>query len=1173
MLRDAPRQPPTAKSLRRFVVSAAIAGLAMLAALWSVAPHAAASSHCDTQASAALIRDCRTLIDLKGDLDPNNQLNWNEFLPMEHWEGIFASQDRGVSTLEIYETMFGGTFTLAGASDPTVPAGLGSLPNLRFLKMWRVGLTGSIPAELGNLSNLEELRLDQNALTGSIPTGLGSLSNLGYLSLTLNQLSGGIPSDFGSLSSATYLSLDRNFLGLQTHPTAGNPAPAAVQNPIPNSLGNLSNLVGLSLGVNRLSGSIPSALGNLSDLNVLFLEINDFTGSIPAALGNLSELDTLSLWGNSLSGSIPSQLGNLSKLTYLDLSNNQLTGSIPTSIGRLSKLRSLYLNENQLSGSIPTQLGNLTELQILRLETNRLNGSIPTDLGDLEVLKELSLARNELSGAIPSELGNLLLLQDLNLNDNGLSSNIPAELGNLSTSTDDDNKPLDYISLSCNLLTGNAPSELGDLPSLRVLLLDKNKLNIEAADRPASFSNIGFVRWTSGTVCPRGQPDVEPPSSDDVPPTFEEAELSRDGLTIVLTYNESLDSTNGPASTDFTVKVDGREVTVSTVTVRIRKVTLNLAAPVTEHQVVTVAYEDPTSGNDENAIQDRAGNDAADLTETQVTNESTIDDEIAPTLDSVALSSDGADIILSYSEVLESQDKPDHSAFKVLVEDERRNIASVSVSDRLVTLQLTSRVTQGQSVAVSYFDPTTGDDANAIQDRAGNDAATFEDETVPNTSETLDTRGPKFVRAAMSTDGLSITLVYDEVLDDFNFPATSAFAVAVDGESAEPSQVEMNGRTVVLRLSSEVRELQDVTVSYTDPTNGDDANAIQDAAGNDAADLSEATVTNESTVDDEIAPEFSSAAISSDGTTITLTYTEILKSDAGPGATNFVVKVEGETRGVASVRVSGQDVQLRLSTPVTEQQNVTVSYFDPTTGDDANAIQDRAGNDAADLPEFTITNVSTAQDNRAPLFSRAALSTNGLSITLVYDEALDDDAGPAASDFSVDLDGDSSEPSQVSLSGRTVVLTLTTAVRELQDVTVSYTDPTNGDDANAIQDAAGNDADNLVDQMVTNSSTVLDHAPPVFQSVAMSTDGATITLTYDEVLDNANGPATANFQLMVQGERRDVSDVTVSGKTVELELGAAITTGQTVTVTYSDPTAGINDLHAIQDRSGNDADS
>ena len=60
------------------------------------------------------------------------------------------------------------------------------------------------------------------------------------------------------------------------------------------------------------------------------------------------------------------------------------------------------------------------------------------------------------------------------------------------------------------------------------------------------------------------------------------AELSRDGLTIVLTYNESLDSSNGPATTDFTVKVDGQAVTVSTVDVRIREVSLGLGGAVTE---------------------------------------------------------------------------------------------------------------------------------------------------------------------------------------------------------------------------------------------------------------------------------------------------------------------------------------------------------------------------------------------------------------------------------------------------------------------------------------------------------------------------------------------------------------------------------------------------------------
>ena len=271
MLSGAPQPRYADKSFRRFLVPAAMAGLALLAALWSVAPHAAASSHCASQASAALIRDCRTLVDLKDALDPNGMLNWSETLAMEHWDGILASQDRGVSTIQLHPTVDPFTesnpLTLGG----TVPAGLGSLPNLQFLYIWQVGLTGSIPSELGNLSNLEELRLDQNELTGSIPTGLGNLSNLSRLSLTLNQLSGGIPGDFGSLSSLKVLSLDRNHLGLQTHPVSGSPPPAAVSNPIPSSLGNLSSLQGAGARRQQLLGVHPVRAGKSHESDRPFL--------------------------------------------------------------------------------------------------------------------------------------------------------------------------------------------------------------------------------------------------------------------------------------------------------------------------------------------------------------------------------------------------------------------------------------------------------------------------------------------------------------------------------------------------------------------------------------------------------------------------------------------------------------------------------------------------------------------------------------------------------------------------------------------------------------------------------------------------------------------------------------------------------------------------------------
>ena len=157
------------------------------------------------------------------------------------------------------------------------------------------------------------------------------------------------------------------------------------------------------------------------------------------------------------------------------------------------------------------------------------------------------------------------------------------------------------------------------------------------------------------------------------------------------------------------------------------------------------------------------------------------------------------------------------------------------------------------------------------------------------------------------------------------------------------------------------------------------------------------------------------------------------------------------------------------------------------------------------------------------------------------------------------------------MRGRTVLLFLVGRVPSLKDVKVTYTDPSSSNDTNAIQDPAGNDAVSLVDQSVTNASTVLDERAPQFDDATTTSDGTKIILTYDEVLNSENEPAAGNFEIRVQGEPRDVSTVTVSGKTVELGLGTAITTGQVVLVSYTDPTHGVDDTNAIQDRAGNDA--
>ncbi|MFW2098683.1 SwmB domain-containing protein, partial [Acinetobacter sp. ULE_I057] len=163
---------------------------------------------------------------------------------------------------------------------------------------------------------------------------------------------------------------------------------------------------------------------------------------------------------------------------------------------------------------------------------------------------------------------------------------------------------------------------------------------------------------------------------------------------------------------------------------------------------------------------------------------------------------------------------------------------------------------------------------------------------------------------------------------------------------------------------------------------------------------------------------------------------------------------------------------LTLGSPVTVGQTVEVGYTDPTTGNDVNAIQDAAGNDAATLPATAVDNGSIIPggDSTAPTFESAAVDTTGTLLTLTYDEALDPLHPPVAGDFTVTANGQAVAIISVEIVGNNVVLTLGSPVTVGQTVEVGYTDPTTGNDVNAIQDAAGNDAATLPATAVDNGS-------------------------------------------------------------------------------------------------------
>ena len=97
--------------------------------------------------------------------------------------------------------------------------------------------------------------------------------------------------------------------------------------------------------------------------------------------------------------------------------------------------------------------------------------------------------------------------------------------------------------------------------------------------------------------------------------------------------------------------------------------------------------------------------------------------------------------------------------------------------------------------------------------------------------------------SAVSVDGATLTLTYDEALDGDSEPETDAFAATVSGDARGVDGVSVDGSSVTLTLASAVTSEDTVTVSYTEPADAA-ASRIQDLAGNAAPSFGSRTATN-----------------------------------------------------------------------------------------------------------------------------------------------------------------------------------------------------------------------------------------------------------------------------------------------------------------------------------------
>ncbi|KAG0585092.1 hypothetical protein KC19_3G257500 [Ceratodon purpureus] len=284
-------------------------------------------------------------------------------------------------------------------------------------------------------------------------------------------------------------------------------ANVSLQGTIPAGIGNLSNLVTISLTDNRgLTGNLPMEFENMYSLFEIDLHGNSITGGIPAWNQQaFLFLQTLNIADNKMEGLLPrnrtisfravqtfnlsynyfsqeNSLGDLffyfHKAVSMDFSHNNFSGVLPyltnvteegTNLQITGPLSYLDFSSNSFNGSLPNMNGHQA-LRFFNVSQNLLSGELdPVMLSNVSTLETMDLSHNQFTGFI-SNLGGLTGLQHLDLSYNKFN---PGPFPNWTTSL----IYLQTLSLRGLSLNGSVPSSvLADFKSLHTLALDDNNL-------------------------------------------------------------------------------------------------------------------------------------------------------------------------------------------------------------------------------------------------------------------------------------------------------------------------------------------------------------------------------------------------------------------------------------------------------------------------------------------------------------------------------------------------------------------------------------------------------------------------------------------------------------------------------------------------------------------------
>ena len=413
---------------------------------------------------------------------------------------------------------------------------------------------------------------------------------------------------------------------------------------------------------------------------------------------------------------------------------------------------------------------------------------------------------------------------------------------------------------------------------------------------------------------------------------------------------------------------------------------------------------------------------------------------------------DGATLSIAFNEDLDSGEAPDKSAFAVTVEDNSRGVDAVAVSGSVATITLVTAVLAGDAVTVDYT-PPPDESAPRLQDLAGNAAASFSEQNVSNNTTAADQMTAAVSAVPEAHDGdFTFEVRFSEAPhDDFSHTTMRDHAFTVTGGVVTSArQLDPPGNigweiSVTPEGDGTVTIVLPVTTDCTAPgaiCTGDRrplSNRLeitvpgppgQQASQENSPATGAPTISGTAQVGETLMVDTSGISDSDGLTDATFSYQWLADETVIEGATDSTYTlIDSEAGKAITVRVTFTD----------DAENQETLTSEPTTAVAAAGVQPKSA------------------------------TVDGFTLILTYEENLDEGVTLPSSGFTVTAGGHDRAVNGVSVSGKTVNLTLASAVAAGETVKVGYAKP---DGPDFIRDTLSREGDSFSDYAVTNNTPV-----------------------------------------------------------------------------------------------------